>query len=356
MVESKRDNGKKAARIQAAMIGGVRELGVGIAAVAASFLVVAVLMVIIGVNPVEAYAALVRGSFGSLNGLGETLVKATPLLLIGLGIAIAFRGGMWNIGAEGQLLLGAIGATIAALYLPDMPAILHLPLVMLAGMIFGAAWGAIPGYLRARWRVNEIVVTIMMNYLALYILSYLVNGPMKDMNRVPPQPQSATLPPSALLPKLFPPTRAHLGILIAIVAAVVVWFVLQRTPLGYEIKAAGSNPEAAEYGGIGTVVTGTLAMILSGALAGLAGMAEISGIHRRLLEGISPGYGYLAIAVALFGGLNPGGILLSSLFFGALLVGADAMQRAVGVPVATVYLLQGLVLIFVLARRLLRRR
>ncbi len=350
------DRPRRPSRIQRSLLGGARELGLGFMAVAVSFLVVALLMLLVRVNPIEAYTALIRGSFGSLYGIGETLVQATPLLLAGLGIAIAFRGGMWNIGAEGQLLLGAIGATIAGLYLPEMPAIIRLLLVMLAGIALGALWGAVPGYLRARWGVNEIVTTIMMNYLAIFLLSYLVNGPMKDMSRVPPQPQTARFPPSALLPKILPPTRTHAGILIALMATAAVWVVLRRTSLGYEIKAAGSNPAAAQYGGIRTVFTGTLAMVLSSALAGLAGMSEVSGIHHRLLEGISPGYGYIAIAVALFGRLDPVGVVLSSLFFGALLVGAEAMQRAVGVPVATVYLLQGLVLIFVLARRLLQRR
>ena len=352
----KQNDTRRAERLKRSLIGGLRELGLGLVAIVFSFLVVAVLMVAVGVNPIAAYGALVRGSLGSLNGIGETLVRTTPLLLIGLGISIAFRGGMWNIGAEGQLLLGAIGATLAGLYLPEMPQIIHLPLLMLAGIAFGALWGAIPGYLRSKWGANEIVITIMMNYLAIFLLSYLVNGPMKDMNRVPPQPQTANLPPSALLPRLLPPTRTHAGIVIALVTTMIVWFILERTVLGYEIKAAGSNPIAAKQGGIRTVFTGTVAMLLSGGLAGLAGMSEIAGIHRRLLEGISPGYGYLAIAVALFGGLNPVGVLLSSLFFGALVVGADSMGRAVGVPVATVYLLQGLVLIFVLGRRILGLR
>ncbi len=332
------------------------ELAMGLAAIVAALAVVAVLIGLAGINPIDAYAALVNGSLGSLNGISETLVRATPLMLIGLGIAVAFRAGMWNIGAEGQLLLGAIGATVVGLYLPPLPGLIHIPLVMLGGFALGLVWAAIPGYLKAKRGVNEIVVTIMMNYLAVFLLSYLVTGPLRDNSRVPPMPQSPLLATSALLPKLIPATRAHAGFLIAILAAIAVWFVLERTTLGYEIKAVGANPTAARYGGINAILTATVAMMLSGGLAGLAGMGEISGVHRYLLEGISPGYGYLAIAVALFGGLNPVGIVFSALFFGALMVGAESMQRAVGVPIATIYMLQGLVVIFVLARRVLRRR
>ena len=229
-------------------------------------------------------------------------------------------------------------------------------MVIIAGFLFGGLWGAIPGYLRGRLRANEIVITIMLNYVALFLISYLVSGPLRDTGKLVAQPQTAAIAVSAFLPRIIPGTRAHAGILLAVVAAAATWFLMSRTTLGYNIRGAGSNPVAAAYGGINAVSTATLTMFLSGGLAGLAGMSEVSGIHHLLLEGISSGYGYLGVAVALLGGLNPWGVLASALFFGSLTVGAEAMQRAVGVPVAMVYLCQGLVVLFVLAQRALQDR
>lgn len=337
-------------------IKDLRDLVTGLLAILVAMVVVGIMIAAAGLNPLSAYRALLEGSIGSINGISETLVRATPLILIGLGIAVAFRGGMWNIGGEGQFYLGALGATLVGIYLPPMPAVLHILLALLSGFICGGLWAAVPGYLRVKRGANEIVITIMMNYLAAFLISFLVAGPMRDNTRLIPVPQTVRIADTAVLPRLIPQTRAHAGFIIAIVAAVLIWFLLERTVIGYSIKATGENPRAASYGGINIALAGTLAMVLSGGLAGLAGMSEVTGVHRYLLEGISPGYGYLAIAVALFGGLHPLGVVLSALFFGALMVGADAMQRAVGVPVATIYLLQGLVVIFVLARQVLLRR
>ncbi len=336
--------------------GYLRELGVGLLAILAAMVVVGFMIAAAGLDTLRAYRALLEGSVGSINGISETLVRATPLILIGLGIAVAFRGGMWNIGGEGQFYLGALGAALVGIYLPPMSPVVHVLLALLSGFTCGGLWAAIAGYLRARRGANEIVVTIMMNYLAAFLISFLVSGPLRDNSRLIPVPQTPRIVDSAVLPRLIPQTRIHAGFLIAIVAAVAVWFLLERTTVGYSIKATGENPEAARYGGINVPLISTLAMVLSGGLAGIAGMSEVTGVHRYLLEGISPGYGYLAIAVALFGGLSPLGVILSALFFGALMVGAEAMQRAVGVPVATIYLLQGLVVIFVLARQVLLRR
>jgi simple sugar transport system permease protein len=327
-----------------------------IVAVFAALLLVAVLIGLTGTNPILAYAALVQQSFGSVNGLAETLVRATPLALIGLGISVAFRAGLWNIGAEGQLYLGALGATVVGLYLPPMPRALHLALAVAAGFGFGAVWAGIPGYLRAARGTNEIVTTIMMNYLATFLISFLVAGPMKDTGRLIPVPQTPALMDSALLPRLVAGTRVHAGVFLALVGAVACWFLLDRTVLGYEIQAIGADASAARYGGINVPLIGTAAMVLSGGFAGLSGVSEVAGVHLRLLEGISPGYGYLAIAVALLGRLSPVGVIVSSVFFGALLVGAESMRRVAGVPVGTIYLLEGLVVLFVLAQRALRRR
>lgn len=335
-------------------LAALSDLGMGLIGVILALGIVAIFIAIIGANPLEAYTALLKGSLGSKNGIAETLVRTTPLLLAALGITIAFRCGIWNIGAEGQLYMGALGAALAGLYAPPLPAWIHVPLVIAAGFLFGGLWGALPGFFKARWDTNEIITTIMMNYLAIYFIIYLVGGPLKDPSRMIPQPQTARLPVSALLPKLIPATRAHIGILLALLLAGLVYWFLWRTARGYEIKAVGANPEAARYGGISVAFSIVLAMTLSGGLAGIAGAVEVAGVQRYLLEGISPGYGNLAIAVALFGGLHPLGVTLAAFFFGGLMVGSDAMQRAVGVPTTTVYFIQGLVLIFVLARKVLR--
>lgn len=336
--------------------GLLSELATVLAAIALAFLIVALFIFAIGKSPLAAYGALLNGSLGSRNGIGETLVMVAPLLLAALGATVAFRCSIWNIGIEGQLYIGALGATLAGLYLPPLPVWIHLPAVLVAGALFGGLWAALPGFFKARWNTNEILTTIMMNYLAVRLISYLVSGPMKDPKLFIPLPQSAPLPASAHLPIILAQTRAHAGILVAVLAAAVVYVLLWKTTLGYEIKSVGANPEAARYGGISVTRSIILSMLLSGALAGLAGAGEIVGVHFYLQENFTAGYGNLGITIALLGGLHPLGVMLASGFFGGLVVGAEAMQRSVGVPTTTVYFIQGLALIFVLARKVLQGR
>jgi ABC-type uncharacterized transport system permease subunit/ABC-type multidrug transport system ATPase subunit len=321
-------------------------------AVALALILVGTLIALMNVSPFKAYEAMWRGAFGTLNGLGETIVRATPLLLAGLGVLVAFRCGIWNIGAEGQLYAGALGATLAGLYLPPLPPVLHLSLEVLAGFIFGALYGALPGLMRAYRGANEIVTTIMMNYLSVYLVSFLVNGPLRDSNQLLPQPQSFPLDAAARLPKILVGTRAHAGIYMALAAAIVVYIVLWKTVPGFRIRIVGQNPAAARFGGISVNRYVVLAMALSGGLAGLAGMAEVAGVRGYLIPNLSPNYGYTAIAVALFGGLHPAAVTVSAFFFASLMVGADGLQRSVGVPTATVLIIQGLVLLFVMGRRM----
>jgi ABC-type uncharacterized transport system ATPase subunit/ABC-type uncharacterized transport system permease subunit len=322
-------------------------------AVALALILVGGLITLMNVSPLKAYEAMWRGAFGTRNGLGETMVRAIPLLLAGLGVVVAFRCGLWNIGAEGQLYAGALGATLAGIYLPALPPVIHLPLVMLAGFVFGALYGALPGLMRAYRGANEIVTTIMLNYLAIYAVGFLVNGPLRDSNQLLPQPQSFPLVAAARLPKILVGTRAHAGIYIALAAVVVVYIVLWKTVPGFRIRIVGQNPTAARFGGINVNRYVVLAMALSGGLAGLAGMTEVAGVRGYLIPNLSSNYGYTAIAVALLGGLHPAAVTVSAFFFASLTVGADGLQRSVGVPTATVLIIQGLVLVFVLGRRVL---
>lgn len=315
----------------------------------------AILLFIAGVDPVYAYQALFIGAFGSLHAIAETLVKTTPFLIIGLGITIAFKCKFWNIGAEGQLVIGAILATWIGLFLKNLPALVVIPLAMIFGFIGGAFWAIMPAFLKVKFGINDIITTLMMNYLAILGLNYLVRGPMIDPYGYG-FPQSPLLPNSILLPKLIPGTRLHSGVLIALILALIVYVILRRSTLGYKLKVVGENPEAARYGGISITLSILTSAILSGGLAGIAGMVEIYGVHRRLLDGISGGFGYIGIPIALVGGLHPIGVILAAFFFASLFVGADAMQRSTGIPVNLVYAIEGLIMLFVTLSEYLRRK
>ncbi|MDF1500402.1 MAG: ABC transporter permease [Anaerolineales bacterium] len=299
-----------------------------------------------GVNPLEAYRVMAVGSLGSQYALTETLVKAIPLMLTGLSVSIAFRMLFWNIGAEGQLAMGGIAATYVALFLSDsLPGALTIPTMVLLGMLAGAIWGLIPALLKAFIGVNEILTTLMMNYIAILMVEYLYLGPWRDPDGYG-FPGTAPFPPEAILPRLV--GRVHLGIIFAIIAAFIVWFVLSRSRWGYEIRVIGENQRAARYTGINIGKNILLVMLLSGGLAGLAGMAEVSGIARRLYQGLTVGYGYTAIIVAWMANLNPWAVLFVGFFMAALLVGGDQIQIALQTPAAVALVLQGAILFFVL--------
>ncbi len=317
-----------------------------------AFLCTAVIILLSGKNPLLAFESMFYGAFGSVVSLTETLVKSIPLLLAGLGLTIAYRTGLSSIGAEGQMLIGGLCATLVGVYLGGLPAVVLLPITMIAGMIGGGIWAAVPGILKARLGVSEVINTIMMNYIAVYFVAYLLDGPLRE----PPGyfPQSAQVAAGAFLPVLIPGTRLHAGILLAVLAVFFVYFLLWKSPLGFQMRAVGYNPIAARANGISVSKNIVLAMALSGALAGLAGMSEISGIQHRLLSGFTSDYGFDAMAVALLGKLNPFGVVISGLFFGALRVGANQMQRTVQVPSSLVFVIQGLVILFVLMDSFIR--
>jgi general nucleoside transport system permease protein len=328
-------------------------------AVLLALLAGAVMLLMLGVNPLEAYAAMISGVFGSVSGLTQALVKATPLLLVGLGICIAFRASVINIGGEGQIILGALMGTWFSLTFSTWPGWLLIPVTIFMGFMAGAAWGFIPGILKARFQVNEILSTVMLNAIALQLMNLLIRGPLIDPAGITAGTylaQSARLPAQVWLPRLVPQTLLHTGLLIAIVLAFVVYIFLWRTTLGYRIRAVGLNPDASRYAGVSVPFYQALSLTLAGGFAGLAGVIEVIGVQHRLLEGITSGYGFTGIVAALFGGLHPLGLIPASVLFGGLLVGADKMQRAVQVPSALITAILGLIVLFVVGSAYLSRR
>lgn len=298
---------------------------------------------------VPSLTALWNGAFGSSYALfSATLVRATPLLLVGLGVGLAFRAGIVNIGAEGQLLAGATAATAMGLWLPSMPAFVAVPTVLAAGVVAGAAWSAIAGWLKLRFGVLEVISTLMLNFIATYMVSWLVRGPLQEPTHI--YPQTRELPDTVHLPPLMAAHRVHAGLVLGIGLAIAVWWLLRRTELGFRIRAVGANASAAwSAGGILPARTTALVFVLSGALAGLGGASEVTGVTYALYEGLSPGYGYSAIAVALLARLHPLAMIASAVFFGALEAGAAAMQRDANVPSVLAQVIEALIVLGVLA-------
>jgi ABC-type uncharacterized transport system permease subunit len=327
--------------------------------VVVALIIGAVMLVLLKANPLAAYSALIHGAVGTRFGLTQTLVKATPLLTVGLGICIAFRANVINIGGEGQIIAGALMAAWFPLTFAAWPGWLLIPSTMIVGFLGGAVWGFIPGILKARLRVNEILSTIMMNSIALQLMNLLLQGPLMDPAGVAARTflaQSAQLPQQVWLPRLVPRTLLHAGAIVAVLLAVLVYFFLWRTTIGYDIRAVGLNPDASRYSGINVPTYQALSMTLAGGFAGLAGVMEVIGVQHRLLEGLTSGYGFTGIVAALLGGLHPLGLIPASILFGGLLVGADTMQRAVQVPSSLVTALLGLVVLFVSGSALWSRR
>ena len=304
----------------------------------------AVLILVAGGDPLAAYWAVLQGAFGDMFGFGVTLTKMAPILLAGLGVALAIQGGLFNIGAEGQIYLGGLGAAWVGLYVTGLPSILHIPLALLASALAGALWALLPAYLRVKRGVNEVITTLLMNYIAVYGVGYVVHGPMMEPGA--PYPFSPPLAETARLPLILPQADAHAGILLGLFAAVALHFMVNRTVSGYRIQAVGLNAQAAAYGGISVARTMVGVMLAAGALAGLAGAGEIMGLKYRLFDRFSPGYGFDAIAAAFLAGSQPLLVIPTSLFFGALRSGGNVMQRAVGTPVAIVIVIQGLSIFF----------
>lgn len=335
------------------LTGGVVPLGAALLA----FLFGAVMIVALGANPLDGLSAIFDGAFGTGERVAATAVRATPLLLVGVGITIAFRASVINIGGEGQIIAGALLSTAVALGIPNTPKIILIPIVMLAGLIGGGIWGAIPGVLKAYASVNEILSTIMLNIVAIQLMNYLLRGPMIDPIEVGTSriPQTQRLTDNAAFPTLIEGTRLHLGVPLAVIAAIIVYIILFRTPLGFRLRAVGHNPDAAKAAGISVEKNIVTALGMSGALSGLAGVILVFGSEslRLVTDGGSAGFtgsaGFNGIVAALFGGLHPLWTIPSSFLFGSLLTGATELQRELQIPNALAIALNGLIVLFVVS-------
>lgn len=318
---------------------------------AAGVMLIALILLAAGFDPFHALATLVVQAFGNWNGISEVLVRAMPLTLTGLGIAIAFRARVFNVGGDGQIIMGAIAFVACATAAPGMTGWVLMPLAMAAGIVGGAIWGGIAGVLRARYNANEIIVTIMLTYVAFQALGWAIRGPLQESMKI--FPRSDAIPEAVVLGILFDGTRLHWGLALVLVATAVAWIAIRFTSLGYRLDAVGENPRAARFSGIGDRTTIAVSLAVSGAFAGLAGAVEIAGIHGRLQDAFSAGTGITAIAVALLARLNPLFVPLTAILFAALGVGMSGLQRQLGVPFPLVHIVEGIVILaFIIAAAL----
>lgn len=318
-----------------------------IISIAVALFIAGFLLLASGVNPIAAYKEILFESLGSVYGLSETLVKTTPLIFAGLGVSLAFRMQIWNIGAEGQIYMGAMGAAGVALFSGIENHWLMLSAMFAAAFVLGGLWAGVAGFLRARWQVNEIIVTLLMNYIAILWVDYLVYGPWKDPKGFN-FPLTAQFVDAARFTEYFN-TRLHSGFFLALFIALLLYLFMERTVWGYQIKVIGSNPKAAQYAGMQTSTAIFFVLFLSGAIAGIAGFSEVAGLQHRLQHGISPGYGYTAIIIAWLAKRSAIGVVIVSFLLGVLLVGGESLQLMWQLPVAFVSAFQGLILFFLLA-------
>jgi simple sugar transport system permease protein len=323
-----------------------------VAAILITFLLTAALVVLVKANPLEAYYYFLVDPLSSRVSAIEVLVKATPLLLTGAAVTFAFAGGYWNIGAEGQLYAGAVAATAIGLQVHDLSPWLAIPAMLVGGFVAGMLWALIPALMKVKLAIDEVVTTLLLNSVALFIVSALLNGPWR--NPISQWPQSPEIAAAAIFPKLIPRSRLHLGFILALVIIVALWFVLTRTAFGLRMRAVGLGPEAARFAGINVGRTLMISALVSGGIAGLAGVSEVAGIHYHLIDAISPGYGYTGIIIATLGTLNAWGVALAALFIGLIDTGAQTVSRALGVPAYLGDVIQAALLLVTLGMLLLQ--
>jgi simple sugar transport system permease protein len=333
---------------------GLISTSISILAIGLALLIGGILIAIAGINPWEAITYLIKGSFGNRYGFGETLTRFVPLLFCSLSFAIAHKSGFFNVGAEGQLLMGAVGAVLVGAYIEGLHPVIHVLLCILAGIIFGALWAGIAGVLKIFLGSDELINTMMLNYVAILLVDYLIHGPIK-----PPESYlyvSATILPSAKLPIILSKTPLHLGFIISLLVTAGVFYLIYRTPIGYQMRTVGANRRAASYAGINIIWATVVALLTTGGLAGMGGAMELMGTQFKIVNGFSAGYGFDGIGVAVMGRYNPIGILLAALLFAVIRVGMGAMQRGAGVPFPLLNVIQGLIIIFVIASGYLTNR
>ncbi len=333
------------------LVASWREISVPLVAVLLAALIGAVILLVSGANPIEAYAALLKGAFGSFTAFGRTLEKATPLIFSGLAVAFAFKAGLFNIGAQGQLLIGAMAAAIVGFSFDGLPAVVHVLLALAAGALAGALYGAIPGALKAYTGAHEVITTIMLNYIAINITDYLADGPLKDPDPANIVARTQQILDSAKIPNI---GGIPFGFFIAIGAAVFAWWLLTKTTIGFEIRTVGLNPNAARYAGMRVAFTIILAMVISGGLAGMGGAVETQGVVYRYQPGFNIGLGFDGITVALLGRTNPFGVIPAAILVGAMKAGASQMQFTAGVAKEITDVIQALILFFVAADMIVR--
>ena len=333
--------------------GLLLDAAVPLLAIVTALIIGALIIAATGASVALAYGGLLAGSLGNAKALTDTLVEATPYILAGLAVAVGFKCGLFNIGVEGQIAIGSMTAVMAGYMIKGLPAVLHLPIALIAGLFGGAAWAAIAGYLRARTGAHEVITTIMLNYIAIRLTDWAIKGPLLD--KTASAPRTPNIEASAYLPQLLGPEyRLHAGFLVALAMAFFIQWLLNRTTIGFEIRTVGANPDAAQYAGISITRNFVLAMALSGGLAGLAGAGQVLGLEHNLKTGFSAGYGFDSIAIALLAGSNPLGIIPAALFWGVLRNGAGLMQLQSGISRDMINIIQALVLIFVAAPQIVR--
>ncbi|WP_323015747.1 ABC transporter permease [Devosia sp.] len=296
----------------------------------AGLLLVAIPVLAAGRSPLQAYGLIVQGAFGSMFAFSETLNRATPLILTGLAAAVAFRARLWNIGAEGQLYIGALAAVVVGSGLVHLPPMLMIPIIMIAGFLAGGLMMVVPAFLKQRFGADEVVTTLLLNFIVILFIQMLVEGVLKDPMALG-WPQSVPLIAEAHYPKLMPRLRMHFGLIVGVAAALVLWVLVRKSVLGFEIRAVGENKAAARFAGIRVDATMLKVALISGGLAGLAGVGEVAGVKGYLSADLSPGFGYSGIVVAMLAGLSPIGSVFAALFVAAVFVGADSMSRATGI-------------------------
>jgi len=335
----------------------VEKTGIPLLSVFLAVVISSIIIFAAGFDPLLAFSALLKGAFGTPRAIGETMMRSTPLMFTGLSVAYGFRAGLFNIGAEGQLFMGGLVAAWLGVVLGGVSAWVSVPVILVAGAAAGAAWAFIPAILKAKVGAHEVITTMMFTFIARFFVSWLVTGPLMAPSEIM-IPQTVKLPESSTLPRLadiftfLPPSRVHLGFVVALVLAVVMWLILKYTTTGFENRAVGFNPWASETAGISVSSTIVKALCISGAYAGLAGVVEVLGVHHRLFDQFSSGFGFTGIAVALLAKNHPIGVIPAAILFGALSAGAGPMQLEADVPLKVIYIIQALVIFFVAAEEL----